>query len=88
MSPLTRILSLAVFGSLIGLAMATGAARAGDSTQTVAPAVPSQSSSTPAQAGVKARQLDGCQAQRRAISRRVCQARLSYERHVETADNK
>jgi hypothetical protein len=73
MFPLTRILSLAAAGALVALTAASIPARAGDSAQALRSAEPHEFTFTE------------CQALRRAISRRACQARLWREEHIDTA---
>ena len=85
MLPLNRILTLTAAGALVALTAASSPARAEDSAQgrhqPILTAV--------GQADV---QMVECHLQRRAISRRACQARLGdklHDRsHVDTADNK
>jgi hypothetical protein len=71
---LTRILSLAVAGSLVAH---SAALRAEDHPPT-----------TVAQADQNSSPLDDCQLLRRAISRHTCHVRLRREMHVDTAENK
>jgi hypothetical protein len=77
MFPLTRILTLAAAVALVGLTAAS--ARAEDHQPIAA---------TAAQADLNPPQIGDCHLQRRAISRRACQARLGDELPIDTAENK
>ena len=77
----TRVLTLAAAGVLVALTAAANTARAEDSAQG-----PHQPLLTTArQADLN---LGECHLQRRAISRRACQARLWREMQIDTAENK
>jgi hypothetical protein len=73
MFSLTRILTLAAASALVALTAAGSPARAEE---------PAQGRHKPILT------TDECHLQRRAISRRACQARLSDEMHIDTAENK
>ena len=76
MFPLTRILTLAAAVALVTLAAASTRAEDRQPVPTTA-----------AQAELDPPQIVGCHLQRRAISRRACQARLGRETHIDTAEN-
>jgi hypothetical protein len=86
MFPLTRFLSLAAAGALVALTAASSPARADESAQNLArshkPIL-----TTVGQADLNPRQMGECSLQRRAISRRACQARLWRGVHIDTAEN-
>ena len=75
MAPFTHILGLAGVGALIAITTFGTPARAGETSQSAR--------SAPPQASV----FTDCKLLRRAISRRACQARLSREQHVDTAED-
>ena len=79
MFPLTRILTLAAAGALVALTAASSSARAEEAQGHQQPIL-----TTVGQADL---QIE-CHLQRRAISRRACQARLWREMHIDTAENK
>lgn len=81
MFPLTRILTLAAAVTLAALTAASGPARAEESAQGRHQPI----LTTVGQADL---QMGECHLQRRAISRRACQARLWREMHIDTAENK
>jgi hypothetical protein len=76
MFPLTRILTLAAAGALVALTAASAGAEDRQPPPTTA-----------AQADVNLPQIEDCHLQRRAISRRACQARLWHEMHIDIAEN-
>ena len=76
MFSLTRIQSLVVAGALVAITAAYIPARSGESGQ------------GPAAIGLHVPSLTECRLLKRAISRRGCQARLSREAPVKTAENK
>jgi hypothetical protein len=77
MFPLTRILGLAAAGAFVAFAAAGSPVRAGESTQ-----------NTVAQADLNSQETGECSLHRRALSRHVCQARLSRAVHIDTSENK
>jgi hypothetical protein len=81
--PLTRILTLAVAVALVALTAASIPARAEESAPGRHPPIPT----TVGQADLNPRQMGECHLQRRAISRRACQARLWHEMDIDTAEN-
>ena len=84
MFPLTRILTLAVAGAVVALTAASSPARAEESAQGRHQPI----LTTVGQADLNPRQMGECSLQRRAISRRACQARLWRGVHIDTAENK
>ena len=76
MRPFESFLSLAGVGALIAITTFGTPARAGESSQSAG--------SAPPQAPI----FTDCHQLRRAISRRVCVARLSREKKVDVAENK
>ena len=84
MFPLNRILTLAAAGAFVALTAANSPARAEESAQ----GRPQPILTTVGQADLNPRQMGECHLQRRAISRRTCQARLWREMHIDTAENK
>ena len=77
MFPLTRILTLAAAVALVGLTAASACAEDQQPIDTTA-----------AQADLNPPQIGDCHLQRRAISRRACQARLGNELPSDPTENK
>jgi hypothetical protein len=81
MFPLTRILTLAAATALVALTAASISASGEESAEVRHPPIPTKVG----QADLNPQQMDECHLQRRAISRRACQARLWREMHIDTA---
>jgi hypothetical protein len=88
MFSLTRILNLAAAGAFIALSAASSPARAGSAQNLGAVGPHEPILATVGQADLNPWQMGECRLQRRAISRRACQASLWRGAHIDTAENK